>query len=330
VIRAALLIAATLTTAQQPTIRSTTTLVQVHVVATDGSGNAVRDLQERDFELRDNGKVQPISLFVAERGDGTAKSAAAPEPGHAVIVLDWLNTRYAYQLFARDNAIKLLKNYEPHQKVAIYLLNEDPGMIVPFTDDRDELLEVLSRVELLPDPPAHRPLAEELFQMDLKVRDTASALRRLASDLAHLPGRKAVLWVTAGFPVTVNGSVVRGARPAEYFYGAELMQVLNGLNTGDTAVYAIDSCGLTVKDCRSFDDSMYELARRTGGTVFAARNDLDTGMRMALEDLSVSYTLGFHQPEDAVAGPHALQVKVGRAGIKLRYRETYQVNPVRP
>lgn len=330
-IRAALLIAATLaTSAQQPTIRSTTTLVQVHVVATDASGNPVRDLREKDFELRDNGKVQPISLFVAERGDATASASPASEPGHAVIVLDWLNTKYVYQIFARDNAIKLLKNYEPRQKIALYLLNDDPGMLVPFTDDRDELLEVLNRMELLPDPPeAYRPLAEELFKLDRRVRDATAALRRLALDLAHVPGRKAVLWVTAGFPVTVNGGVVRGARPAEYFYGAELMQVLQGLNTGDTAVYAIDACGLSVKDCRSFGDSMHELAERTGGTVFDARNDLDSGMRMALEDLSISYTLGFHAAEDAAAGLHALQVRVNRPGIRLRYRESYQVSPVR-
>jgi hypothetical protein len=46
-------------------------------------------------------------------------------------------------------------------------------------------------------------------------------------------------------------------------------------------------------------------------------------MRQALEDTSVSYTLGFHMPEEAKLGAHEIRVEVDRPKIKLRYRESY-------
>jgi hypothetical protein len=74
---------------------------------------------------------------------------------------------------------------------------------------------------------------------------------------------------------------------------------------------------------------MLELASRTGGTAFFARNDIDEGIRLALEDVLAGYTLGFHVPEGAAQGLHPLKVTVKRSGVRLRYRETYEVGPPR-
>lgn len=58
---------------------------------------------------------------------------------------------------------------------------------------------------------------------------------------------------------------------------------------------------------------------------FQPRQKLDEGMRLALEDLSASYTLGFHAPEDAATGLHEIRLRVNRPGVTLRYRETYRL-----
>jgi hypothetical protein len=70
---------------------------------------------------------------------------------------------------------------------------------------------------------------------------------------------------------------------------------------------------------------LYELAVRTGGTEFSGRNDLDEGMRLALEDMRIGYTLGFNVPEGAAPGLHEIRVRVNRPGVKLRYRESYEL-----
>lgn len=41
------------------------------------------------------------------------------------------------------------------------------------------------------------------------------------------------------------------------------------------------------------------------------------------QDTEISYTLGFHMPEDAKPGLHAITVRVSRSGDKLRSRESY-------
>ena len=54
--------------AQSPTVtlRATTTLVQVHVVARDVKGRAVTDLKKEDFEVFDDGARQNIAVFATE------------------------------------------------------------------------------------------------------------------------------------------------------------------------------------------------------------------------------------------------------------------------
>ena len=71
---------------------------------------------------------------------------------------------------------------------------------------------------------------------------------------------------------------------------------------------------------------MTEFAERTGGLAWYDRNDLDLGMRNALDDIRFSYTIGFSPPEDASHGFHKVQVKVRRPSVSLRYREGYYLD----
>ena len=51
-------------------------LVQVHVVVRDGKGNPIPNLQREDFQIFDQGKLQPISVFaVNNAGDAEGKGA---------------------------------------------------------------------------------------------------------------------------------------------------------------------------------------------------------------------------------------------------------------
>jgi len=92
-------------------IRSTTRLVQMSVVAVDKQGRPVRDLKQTDFDLFDNGKHCPVSVFVIE--NATLKAAPPLPPhtftnqlerltgarsGYAVVLLDWLNTQWSDQV----------------------------------------------------------------------------------------------------------------------------------------------------------------------------------------------------------------------------------------
>src|SRR5688572_23192000 len=62
---------------QQPVFRGSTDVVRVFVTVTDRDGKLVTALARDDFELRDEGKTQPITLF-----DNT------PQPIRLVVMLD--------------------------------------------------------------------------------------------------------------------------------------------------------------------------------------------------------------------------------------------------
>ena len=51
---------------QQPTFRSGASTVAVYATVTDSSGRLVPNLTREDFEVYDNGKLQPLTLFEAE------------------------------------------------------------------------------------------------------------------------------------------------------------------------------------------------------------------------------------------------------------------------
>jgi VWFA-related protein len=330
-------------------IRSTTSLVQVRLVAENASGKAVTDLKQEDFQIQDNRKAQPLSLFVLDRGvdteapgaDGVSAAGTIEPAGYALIVLDWLNTKYSDRLQARDMLVRMLRKYQPRQKVGLYLVGRESYLIHDFTSDGEELLQAAQMASLDPadlgddtpgrfdaragSPANRRPSVEEqLFFMNNRVTDTLLTLRDIATRLARVPGRKSLVWLSAGFPIVVGPGAIPGSRPAEVVFWEQVDQLLERLNRSDVAVYAVDARGLAV-DSRGYPATLQEFAERTGGTAFVDRNDLDEGMRLALEDMRVSYILGFHVPENAAPGLHEIRVTVNRPGVRLRYRASYQL-----
>jgi hypothetical protein len=151
-------------------IRSNTSLVQVRVVAEDSEGRPVNDLQRADFQIEDDRKPQPITLFSADRGTRPALSAASHSPadrsagsaeapaGYSLLLLDWLNTRYTNRLFAQEQVLKFLKSVQPRQRFAIYLLDREPRLLHDFTSNMDDLRQAVEDAgvgfpDALDDPP---------------------------------------------------------------------------------------------------------------------------------------------------------------------------------
>jgi VWFA-related protein len=308
-------------------IRTTTTLVEVRVVAVDSAGRPVTALRREDFQLFDSGKPQTLKLFSPPRnasappsGSKSAAGEAEPTPpGYAVVLIDWLNTAYPDRLRVQDKLLLLLKNFEPRQKVGIYVLSTHTHLLVDFTADRDILAALVERMNPDSGPDEAGP---RVWTTELRVKETVRTINLVAGHLLHVPGRKSLIWLTSGFPMLLQGRGRGGPTPVALSF-QDVEKSLAKLNAGDVAVYSIDASGLRMGPNFLFE-TLQEISTRTGGTAFFDRNDLDEGVRQALEDAAASYTLGFHAPDDARRpGLHAIDVRVDRRGVKLRYRETY-------
>lgn len=144
-----------------PSVKVTTRLVIVDVVAHDKKGRAVTDLETSDLRILEDGKEQPITSFVLQR---PGPSAAEPEqeqvalpanmvsnarkfpPSTAlnVILLDSLNSTFLNQAYVRIEMVKFLEKLPQGQPVAVFTLGRRLHMVQDFTTDLTQLKAVVN------------------------------------------------------------------------------------------------------------------------------------------------------------------------------------------
>ena len=135
----------------QPVFRTSTKLVQVSVIAQDKDGKPVAGLQREDFQLFDNGKPQPIQLFIAERPSppeslppNAFTNKLARSTGYSVLLFDSNSTLWEHAAKARLRALKAFQEIPPDDKIAIYSLWCKFRVVREFSSDRESLLQFLN------------------------------------------------------------------------------------------------------------------------------------------------------------------------------------------
>jgi VWFA-related protein len=196
--------------------------------------------------------------------------------------------------------------------------------------------------------------AERGFYTTDRVFATLRALEFIANHMARQSGRKNLIWVSGGFPLEIGFDNIEAFRnPAieQRTFTDEVSHAVRAMNDANLAIYPVDARGLMV-DPR-FDASrrtierrpalappvgvknqqtMEELASRTGGRAYYNTNDLAKAIHEAVDDSRVTYTLGFYPNDEKFDGKfHDIKVQlVERGGLKLRYRKGYFDLPEEP
>ena len=145
------------TDAQGTTIRTSSDLVVVDVVASDSQQNPVHKLTAADFTLLEDGKPQTVKIFEEHQTQPLAPLPPAPklDPGIFtnysiapangalnILLLDKLNTPMDAQSVVRDQVLKFLKEVHPGTRIAIFSLTIDLKLLQGFTTN-PELLRAL-------------------------------------------------------------------------------------------------------------------------------------------------------------------------------------------
>jgi VWFA-related protein len=189
------------------------------------------------------------------------------------------------------------------------------------------------------------------------VINTLEAFRNIAGAYAGVPGRKSLIWVTTGFPFTLDGYKT-GSMPG--LDKDSLMDILPDyertwqvLNDANVALYPVDMHGLlntsapdatyrmrrggsAVQQLGKFSrdrqdknadnlGTLQTFADMTGGKAFYNNNDLVAGFRAAEADSNSSYLLGFYLQKDEKPGWHKIHVELSRPGMHVRARSGYFV-----
>jgi VWFA-related protein len=136
-----------------------------------------------------------------------------------------------------------------------------------------------------------------------------------------------------------------GPYQAAVLYPGEALDIelmVRLMNEAGIAIYPVDAEGLQATDL-GFSSSgvaagsgsipkmgttenfgMEELANRTGGRAFYNRNDLDMGIRRAINDSRLTYSIGYYPDHSQWNGSfRKIQIKVDRPGANVLARQGY-------
>jgi VWFA-related protein len=211
-------------------IRTETKLVLVDAVVTDKKGNYVHDLTAKEFKVWEDGKEQTIKSF-----SSGADPAGASQKHYLVLLFDNSTMDFNDQGRARQAAAKFIdSNGGPNRLMAIANFGGGLQIAQNFTDDTDRLKKVVSGTKFS----AVAPNASDASVPQLSAamasfgaRDVLYALKDLAKGLSSVPGRKTVILITAGFPLTPE-------------IMSETSTVISACNKANVAIYPIDVRGL--------------------------------------------------------------------------------------
>lgn len=274
--------------------------------------------------------------------------------------------------------------------MAIFVLSDELHMLQGFTDDETQLLAALSvksaGSNLSATPAAnqassdltrtegnqngadsaqsasyqtvlgmlkHMETSEGIYLIDRRVDMTADALQEIARFLVGIPGRKNLIWLSAGFPAGILSDSDLSSRDSFEVtrnYSSTIMKVSDLLSLSHIAVYPVDVRGLQVnpmfsaasnqtfepgtgkdlKAVRNFASqnnsehaTMESIANETGGHAFYNVNGLAEAADQAVREGSINYTLTYSPERPFDGSLRHIRVEVSKPGYHLSYRRSY-------
>ena len=200
-------------------------------------------------------------------------------------------------------------------------------------------------------------IMSNFFTQD-RIVNTCAALKSVADRLSGIPGRKNLIWITGSVPMELRTRGLEGhslgeMKPTldqgEQYFASYVEKAGQALNNANVAVYPVDAGGVVTASftdaSRSFPPdpgrhnlpsmpefyvdnhntmTMEYLADLTGGKAFHDTNDVAKAVRNAIDDSSVSYTLGYYVTASEWNNKHhKIKVTVRRSGMQVRTKKEY-------
>lgn len=319
--------------------------ISLDVVVTDKSGTPVPGLQQQDFTLLDDKQPQTILSF---RATGEA-SEAADSPLQAILLVDAVNTGFQFTGRQRQELEKFLRQNGGQLPIpmSLVLLTDTATEVQPLpTRDGKALADSLESNQT-----GLRALGRStgFYGGVDRLQISLNALEKLISREAELPGRKLLVWLSAGWPLLSGPGVQLTAKDQETLFNS-VVELSTALREARITLYSVDPLG--VSDAASVRTFYYEnflkgvtsadkvqngnlglqvIATQSGGRVLNSSNDIANAITNCLVDAKAFYTLSFDSPPaDHPIEYHSLQIKIDKPGLTARTRTGYYAQKQNP
>jgi Ca-activated chloride channel family protein len=290
--------------AQPPVFRGSGDAVRVFVTVSDRDGRLVTDLAKEAFEVRDDGKPQPVTLF-----------DNSPQPIRLIVMLDISGSMQGNLPVVRAAAEQLIPRLRPDDAARVGTFGNDVAISpAAFTRNPQELLGAVPQ-SIAPDAPT--PLWRAL--------DEAITAFGTEGD-----GRSVVLVLSDGKDAPAPGFRQRLVSQAEVIERARDKSVMIyavGMRSrsGHPMPPGIGPGGLQAMMVADLPDpGLARVAEETGGGYLEIRygQDLAAAFAKVADELHSQYLLGYAPPKRD-GKVHKIDVRLVQRGLEARARKSY-------
>jgi Ca-activated chloride channel family protein len=288
---------------QQPVFRGTGDIVRVFVTVNDRDGRLITTLTQGDFEVRDEGKPQPITLF-----DNT------PRPIRLIVMLDVSGSMEGNLPLLRAASQQLFARLRPDDVARVGSFGHEIHISPRFTRDPDVLRTELPEA-IAADAPT--PLWRAIDQAVEAFGDEGDQ-------------RRVILVLSDGKDSGPIGFRQRFVSQAE---------VIDRARDDDVMIYAIGmrsrgsrrgQPGIGIGGLQAAltadlpDPGLARVAEDTGGgyTEIRLGEDLGAAFAQVADELHSQYLIGFAPPKRD-GKVHDIDVRLMQRGLKARARKNY-------
>jgi Ca-activated chloride channel family protein len=288
---------------QQPAFRGTSDNVRLYVTVTDRDGRLVTSLAREQFEVRDEGRAQPITVF-----DNSL------QPIRLVVMLDVSGSMEGNLPLLRASAEQLFSRLQPDDMVRVGSFGHEVTLSPAFTRNVGDLHDGLpDRIDFDAPTPLWRAIddAIEAFRSDDDARRVVLVLSD-GKDSGPLGFRQRFV---------SQGEIIDRARARDVMVYAIGMRsrsrrpIQPGIGPGALQ-------GMLVADLP--DPALARVAEETGGGYAEVRPGEDLGAAFAhiADEIHQQYLIGFAPPRRD-GKVHEIEVRVNARGLRPRARKSY-------
>jgi len=287
-----------------PVFRGAGDIVRVFATVTNRDGRLVTTLARDAFEVRDEGKPQPITQF-----------DNAPQPIRLIVMLDVSGSMEGNLPLLRASAEQLFTRLRPEDVVRVGTFGHEISIGAAFTHDVNELVQSLPAA-IAPDAPT--PLWRAIDNAIDRFRDGGEA-------------RPVILVLSDGKDTGPESFRVRPVSQAEVIDRArreDVMIYAIGMRSRGArpAMPGIGPGGLQAMMLADLPDpGLARVAEESGGGYTEVRFGQDLGAAFAAvaDELHGQYLLGFIPPRRD-GKTHGIDVRITQGGgLKARARKSY-------
>jgi len=315
--------------------------ILLDIVVTDKSGKPVAGLQQQDFTILDNKTPANILAIHPHIPPPAPQVDASTE---IILIIDEVNETYDKVIYARQGVKNFLRqnNGELNHPVALAFFTES-GLNVQTRPsvDGNAIADAIDK-----QTQAWRMHGEGtgFYGAEDRLKMSKDALDSLIAQERSQPGRKMVIWISAGWPL-FNETVENLSANQQQHVFDSAVALSTALRQARITFYSVDPLGADTGArtvyYQNFTKPLYSpaqaemadlglqvLVTQTGGRAIFGNDTILSSINHCVADLNAFYTLFL----DAASADHPnqfheLTVKLAPPGLKARTRNGYYAQP---